>query len=348
MVVTLLSLRLQKRRLLNVKIVLGNDFDSNDVKQRREIMYKEHVITAVLPGYNEANHVAKVIQTMPAFVDNVVVVDDCSEDATVEVANGAGDARLTVLSTPHNQGVGGAMLVGYQRALELNSGIVVKMDADGQMDPAYLSSLLDAIIEQGYDYAKGNRFLAGESLAQMPTHRLLGNVALTFLTKLASGYWHIFDPQNGYTAIKVGALKVLDLNMIHKRFFFENDMLVHLNYFGFRVKDVAMPAQYGDEHSHLNLFGIGVTFPILLLRRFVRRIYQKYVLRDFSPIALFLFLGVLLFGWGAGFGIYLWIRAIVTGVPTPTGTIMLSLLPLIFGFQLLLQAIVLDIQETPK
>lgn len=311
-------------------------------------MYKDHRITTVVPAYNESRHIAQVIQTMPDYVDRVIVVDDCSRDDTLESAVATADPRLTALKTPQNQGVGGAMVLGYRHALELGAEIIVKMDADGQMDPAYLSHLLDALINDGYDYSKGNRFLAGESLATMPKHRIFGNVMLTFLTKLASGYWHIFDPQNGYTAIKADALSILDLSRIHKRFFFENDMLVHLNYFGRRVKDVAIPARYGEEESHLNVVGISFTFPLLLIRRFLRRIYQKYILRDFSPIALFLFLGTLLFGWGMGFGIYLWVRGAMTGVATPTGTIMLSLLPLILGFQLLLQAIVLDIQETPR
>jgi hypothetical protein len=222
------------------------------------------------------------------------------------------------------------------------------MDGDGQMDPTYLSSLLDAIIDQGYDYAKGNRFLASESLSIMPRHRLFGNIVLTFLTKMASGYWHIFDPQNGYTAIRAGALGVLDLNALHKRYFFENDMLVHLNFFGFRVKDVAIPARYGDEESDLNVLKVGTTFPLLLVRRYFHRIYQKYVLRDFSPIALFLFLGLLLFSWGTLFGVYLWVKTALSGVATPTGTIMLAVLPLVLGFQLLLEAVVLDVQETPK
>lgn len=311
-------------------------------------MYKGHNVTTVVPAYNEARHVGQVIQTMPAFVDRIIVVDDCSNDDTMAVATGIGDARVVALRAPENQGVGGAMVIGYRHALELGSDLIVKMDADAQMLPEYLSHLLDALVDDGYDYAKGNRFLAGSSLVFMPKHRLFGNIVLTFLTKLASGYWHIFDPQNGYTAIKVTALGLLDLDRLHRRFFFENDMLVHLNFFSLRVKDVGIPARYGDEKSHLNLMGITLTFPLLLIRRFGRRIYEKYILRDFSPIALFLLLGILLFGWGFGFGIYLWVHTMITGVPTLTGTIMLSLLPLILGFQLLLQAIVLDIQETPR
>lgn len=311
-------------------------------------MYNGHRITTVIPAHDEARHIGQVINTMPELVDHVIVVDDCSQDDTSQVALSCGDPRLIILQTPNNLGVGGAMVLGYRKAVELGSDVIVKMDGDGQMPPEYLPSLLDAIVGQDYDYAKGNRFLASESLAFMPRHRLLGNIGLTFMTKLASGYWNIFDPQNGYTAIKASTLRLLNLDAIHKRFFFENDMLIHLNFFGCRVKDIPIPARYGEEKSDLSLFKVGVTFPLLLLRRFFYRVYQKYVLRDFSPIALFLFLGLILFGWGALFGVYLWFESQLTGHLTPTGTIMLSLLPLILGFQLLLQAIVLDIQETPK
>jgi glycosyltransferase involved in cell wall biosynthesis len=311
-------------------------------------MYKGHRITTVLPAHNEARHIGDVIEAMPEFVDSIIVVDDCSQDDTFEIASRLKDDRVVALKTASNQGVGGAVILGYSKGLEMNSDILVKMDGDGQMDPAYLSSLLDCLIEHNYDYAKGNRFLAGESLSFMPKHRLFGNIVLTFMTKLASGYWNIFDPQNGYTAIKATALRHLNLDAVHKRFFFENDMLIHLNFFGLRVRDVSIPARYGEEVSDLNPFKISVTFPLLLFRRFFYRVYQKYVLRDFSPIALFLFLGLLLFGWGMLFGIYLWVESQFTHSLTPTGTIMLSLLPLILGFQLLLQAIVLDIQETPK
>lgn len=311
-------------------------------------MYKGHRITTVLPAYDEASHIGQVINTLPEFVDHIIVVDDCSTDGTREVVLANGDSRLLALTTGQNQGVGGATILGYRKAIELRSDIIIKMDGDGQMDPAYLGYLIDPLVDNGYDYAKGNRFLASESLAAMPKHRLIGNMVLTFLTKMASGYWHIFDPQNGYTAIKSEVLCVLDLNVVHKRYFFENDMLVQLNLFGFRVKDVAIPARYGSEKSKLDVINVSSTFPFLLLRRYFRRIYQRYVLRDFSPIALFLFLGLILFFWGVGFGIYLWIESALTGIATPTGTIMLALLPLILGFQLLLQAIVLDIQETPR
>ena len=311
-------------------------------------MYRNLRITTVIPAHNEGRHIARVVESMPECVDHIVVVDDCSVDETSDVVVATGDRRLITLKTDFNQGVGGATMAGYRKALEMESDIVAKMDGDGQMAPEYLLVLLNALIDEGYDYAKGNRFLAAESLAYMPRHRLFGNIVLTFMTKLASGYWHVFDPQNGYTAIKADALRALDFDSIHKRFFFENDMLVHLNLSNRRVKDVAIPAKYGEEESDLNPFKVSMTFPLLLLRRFFRRFYEKYLLRDFSPIALFFFAGLILFGWGVLFGIYLWIETAITRLPTPTGTIMFSVLPLILGFQLLLQAIVLDIQQTPK
>ena len=311
-------------------------------------MYKDHRIAVVVPAYNEARHIAQVVAEIPAYVDYILVVDDCSVDETSAVVESRKEAPVVILRTPKNLGVGGATMLGYEKALALECDIAVKMDGDGQMSSEHLHLLLDAIVEQGYAYAKGNRFLAGESLASMPRHRLFGNVILTFLNKLASGYWHVFDPQNGYTAISADALRLLDFRSIDRRYFFENDMLIALNFHNARVADVAIPARYGDERSRLNPFGAAIKFPFLFLPRFWRRIYQKYVLRDFSPIALFLFLGLLLCAWGVGFGAYHWILSVMTNHVASTGTVMLAVLPLILGFQLILQAIVLDIQQTPK
>lgn len=311
-------------------------------------MYKDRRIAVVVPAYNEARLVGQVIRTMPDFIDHVIAVDDCSTDDTFEVINAFDKRRVLAVRTSQNQGVGGATLLGYEHALKLSADIIVKMDGDGQMQPDYIHALLDVLIEHNYDYAKGNRFLASASLRQMPRHRLFGNVILTFANKVASGYWHVFDPQNGYTAITAETLRRLDLTSVHKRYFFENDMLIALNFNNARVRDVPIPARYGNEKSDLSPFKAGVTFPFLFIPRFWRRIYQKYVLRDFSPIALFLFVGLLLLIWGAGFGAYHWIKSVVTGHVTPTGTVMLSVLPLILGFQLILEAIVLDIREAPR
>jgi glycosyltransferase involved in cell wall biosynthesis len=311
-------------------------------------VYQDRVVHVVVPAYNEAEHIGVVVRTMPSFVDRIIVVDDCSTDATARVAESCGDPRMTLLRTPHNLGVGGATVLGYHHALEAGAEIVVKMDGDGQMPPDALPELLDAIVDRDADYAKGNRFLRRELVHRMPLERIVGNVVLTFLTKLASGYWHVFDPQNGYTAVRATALRVLPLDRLHPRFFFENDMLVRLNLHDFRVVDVPMPPVYNGGASHLSIPAVMSTFPLLLVRRFFHRVVEKYVVRDFSPIALFLFMGLASLAFGIVLGGYLWARGFATGLPTPTGSIIIVLLALVVGFQLCLQAIVLDIQATPR
>jgi hypothetical protein len=182
----------------------------------------------------------------------------------------------------------------------------------------------------------------------MPALRLIGNYGLTFLTKLSSGYWHVFDPQNGYVSIKNDALAMIDLDHLAKRYFFENDMLVHLNIFGVRVKDVPIPARYGQEHSSMKVSSVLFTFPWYLFKRFWYRVYQKHILRNFSPIALLWVSGIPLFVWGFLFGAFTWTKSILLNQVATTGTVMISVLPLLMGFQLILEAIILEIQESPK
>jgi glycosyltransferase involved in cell wall biosynthesis len=302
----------------------------------------------VIPAYNVERSIRKVVEGIPDWVDRIIIVDDASLDGTLREARSVVSDRVIVLHHDVNQGVGGATLTGFRRALDEGVKIAVKMDGDGQMDPAHLPVLLDAVTIQGYDYAKGNRFLHSSELSAMPRHRLFGNFVLTFLTKLTSGYWNVFDPQNGYVAIRREPLAQLDFSRIAKRYFFENDILIHLNILGFRVKDVAIPAVYGDERSSMKISRIMGSFPVYLFRRYWYRIYQKYVLRDFSPVALFLFLGLPFFFWGVGFGFYTWWRSWAFGEIATTGTVMLSVLPFLVGFELILQAVILDIQSTPK
>jgi len=311
-------------------------------------MYKTKKVSVVIPAYNVAPHILDVLKTIPEFVDETIVVDDCGSDGTTRILTQLVDPRVTIIKHEVNQGVGGAMVTGFKRALKGGADVVVKMDGDGQMDPSYVSSLLDPLIDDGYAYAKGNRFLDNIRLKEMPTLRLIGNYGLTFLTKLASGYWHVFDPQNGFIAIKAEALKWIDLDHLAKRYFFENDMLVHLNIFRFRVKDVSIPARYGEEKSSMSISEVMVTFPIYLWRRFWYRIYQKDVLRDFSPIALFWVAGLALFTWGFVFGAYTWGKSTLLHQLASTGTVMLSVLPLVIGFELILQAIILEIKESPR
>ncbi len=311
-------------------------------------MYQGRRVAAVVPAYNEARHIAEVVCRMPQWIDDIVVVDDCSDDDTARVAAEVGDARVQVIRNPQRQGVGGATVVGWRQALAAGADIAVKVDGDGQMAPERIGDLLAPLVEQGYAYAKGNRFLDTVALRQMPPVRLLGNFLLTFLTKLASGYWSIFDPQNGFVAITADAMRRLDLDRLTRDFFFENDVLIHLNIHNCRVKDVAMPAQYGSEESKLRIERVLFTFPWSLFKGFWFRVYEKYVVRDFSAIGVFWCAGVPLLAWGVAFGLYTWAKSIATGHVSTTGTVMLSVLPFLVGFQLVLQAIILEIRESPR
>ena len=311
-------------------------------------MYKGRRVAVVIPAFNVAPHIAAVIGGVPDFVDDVVVVDDAARDDTARIVEGLRDARVTLVRHAVNQGVGAAMVTGFRLALERGADVVVKMDGDGQMDPAQLPALLEPIVFEGYAYAKGNRFLDEDSLRAMPKVRLVGSFVLTFLSKLASGYWHVFDPVNGYLAIDSAMLRRIPLQRIAQRHFFESDMLIHLNVFRARVKDVPMPARYGDEESTLRVSRVLVTFPLFLVKGFWYRVYERHVLREFSPVAVFWILGSMLLAWGTVFGAATWLVSIWLDRAATTGTVMLSVLPFILGFQLVLQAILTEIQESPR
>jgi glycosyltransferase involved in cell wall biosynthesis len=311
-------------------------------------VYRDQRIVVAIPAYRAEATIAEVVRSLPAFVDTIIVVDDASPDRGFEVASALDEPRLVILRHGKNRGVGGAMCTAYEKALELGCDIVVKMDADGQMDPERLGDLLDAMLDGNFDYAKGNRFLHRGALASMPRHRLLGSLALTFLTKMASGYWHIYDPQNGFVACRSKVLERLELARIANDYFFENDMLVHLNVLGARVIDVPLPARYANEVSSMRISRILFSFPGRLFCRYWWRIYERYTLRDFSPIVPFLVSGILLCTWAVIFGAWAWFRSWQTGVVASTGTVMLTALPLILGFELLLHAMLLDIYSTPR
>jgi dolichol-phosphate mannosyltransferase len=311
-------------------------------------MYQGRSIFVVIPAYNVADHIAQVVKGIPESVDRIIVVDDRSTDETLEVLGGIPDSRLIVRSHTANKGVGGAMVTGFRVALEEGASVVVKMDGDGQMDPGQLAALLDPIVKDGYAYAKGNRFLSEDQLRSMPKVRLIGTFILTFLTKLVSGYWHIFDPVNGFVAIDAAMLRRLPLNRIARRYFFETDMLIQLNIFRARVKDVDIPARYGDERSSMGLMQVMATFPLYLVQRFWYRLYYRHILREFSTVAVFWVAGLALSSWGVAFGAIVWVHSTFVGPAATTGTVMLSALPLILGFQLILQAISIEIQDSPR
>ena len=312
-------------------------------------MYRGQRVCVVIPCYNVAPHIAGVLSAVPDYVDQVVAVDDGSRDETLKTLEAAADTRLEVVRHERNRGVGAAMRSGLARGAQGGADVLVKVDGDGQMDLAELSKLLDALVDDPRaGYAKGNRLFDQKALSKMPRVRFVGNFALTFLTKLASGYWYVVDPQNGYLAIRREVWQLLDPERISDGYFFENDMLVCLNILDVPVKDVPIPARYGDERSYLRVRRVLFPFAFLLIRRTFYRVWAKYMLRDFSPIALFLLTGLPLFIWGVVFGAYQWWSHFQQGIVTPTGTVIVAVVPLILGFQLLLQALVLDIQNSPR
>ncbi|WP_255191622.1 glycosyltransferase [Natronobeatus ordinarius] len=218
--------------------------------------------------------------------------DAVAEDPDEAVADGGLDARTVMpIQNERNRGVGGTITVGYQHALEDGIDVTAVMAGDGQMDPDYLDRLLDPLVEGRAEYAKGNR-LYGRDRSAMSSWRLFGNLLLSYLTKISSGYWRMMDPQNGYTAISLEALERIDLEGLYTDYGFSNDLLVALNTQGFRVADVSMPAVYGDERSHIQYRSFVPNLSWLLLRRFVHRLYVRYLLLDFHPLALMYALGV--------------------------------------------------------
>jgi dolichol-phosphate mannosyltransferase len=305
-------------------------------------------VAVIIPTYQAAGTIEKVLGGIPEWVDAIYVVDDASPDDAGAKVRAVADPRVRLLVHDVNRGVGGAMVTGYRRALDAGMDICVKMDADDQMDPSHLPALIEPLVAGRADYTKGNRFHHSQTLHRMPLVRKIGNSGLSFLIKAASGQWHIFDPTNGYTALHRTALGALDLDQVHPRYFFESSMLIRLRQLGAVVEDVPMPARYGDESSHLSIVRTLVEFPWLLLRQGLRRVLWQYFIADFNVVSLFLVSGVPLIAYGLIFGIYHWIDSYRQNVFTPTGTVMLAVLPLILGFQLLLQALVLDIQSVPR
>ena len=311
-------------------------------------MYKDRKIVVVVPAHNEEGFIGGVIETMPDFVDAIVVVDDCSSDRTAERAIAQRDRRVHVVHTEKQTGVGGATKLGYVEALSQAADVIVKMDGDGQMPPELLAPLIDPLIEGGYSYSKGNRLSAGRPWAGMPRGRLVGNVLLGLMSKFASGYWNVADPQNGFTAITREALQRVDLDAVSQGFFFEDDMLIQLNVARARVKDVPMPAKYGSEVSDIRVSRVAFTFPWLFLRGFWHRLFRKYVVMNFSPMAVFFCLGTLLFSGGALGGIVLWIKSSISRTAASGAAVVLVLLPIVLGFLLLLHAVVLDARDVPQ
>lgn len=307
-------------------------------------------ISMVIPAYRTANVINSVLIKIPKYIDEILVVNDYSPDDLSEVVEESSkhDPRIKLINLDRNIGVGGATIVGYLEALKNKADIIVKVDSDNQMDLDYLPAILEPLVTNRADYIKGNRFMYLQNRKEMPPIRRMGNIALSILSKIASGYWNIFDCTNGYTAVWSDVVRKLPLDVIHKRYFFETSMLIELGLLNAVVKDVFVPANYKNHQSSLSEIDTFFKFPRLLLKAIFKRILLKYFYRDFTAFSVFLIFGLVLSIFGTVFGIAMWIRSAVTGIPATTGTVMIAALPFLVGWQFLMQSVVIDIQNVPK
>ncbi len=306
-------------------------------------------VAVVIPAYKVKAHLLKVISKVGPEVERIYVVDDaCPEGSGKCVQKECSDPRVTVLFHESNQGVGGATLTGFLRAWKDGAHIAVKLDGDEQMDPSLIPVLVRPITEGKADYSKGNRFFSPEFLSKMPSLRLLGNSALSFISKISSGYWRVMDPTNGFLAIETRLLGVLPVDKIDRTYFFESDMLFRLNTVRAVVADVPMRAVYGSETSNLKIWRILIPFTYKHMRCFLKRILYNYVLRDFNLGSVQGFAGVGLTAFGMAFGAAAWRTNADLGRVSPVGTVMVAALPVLVGIQLLLSAINYDILSEPR
>ena len=306
-------------------------------------------IAVVVPCFRVSGQVMDVLRRLGPEVARAFVVDDACPERTGElVSRECNDPRVTVIRHDKNRGVGGATMTGYRAALAEDIDIVVKVDGDGQMDPAFIPTLVRAIAAGRADYAKGNRFYDLELLRGMPRMRLFGNAMLSLVNKVASGYWDVMDPTNGYTAIHRKALAMLPLDKLDERYFFESDMLFRLSTIRAVVRDVPMAARYDGEPSSLRIGRVAVSFPIKYLRAAFKRLFYSYYLRDFNAASMQFLIAVVLGVAGVTFGTMKWIESDLTGIPATPGTVMLAALPTLVAIQLLLSALHYDIGNVPR
>lgn len=305
-------------------------------------------IAVVIPTYKARNHILGVIDEIGPEVARIYVVDDCCpDDSGNYVTANCQDERVSVIKHTENQGVGGAVMTAYKAAIKDGMSILVKIDSDGQMDPALIMDFVAPIANGEADYTKGNRFFDLEKVRSMPTVRLFGNAVLSLMCKLSSGYWNLFDPTNGYTAIHADVARHLPFDKISRRYFFETDILFRLNTLRAVVVDVPMDAKYGDEVSNLKISKIIGGFFAKHVRNFLKRIFYNYYLRDMSLASLELPVGLVLLSFGSIYGGYHWIHSAQVELSTPAGTVMLSALPILAGIQFLLGFIGYDVSAVP-
>ena len=314
------------------------------------INFHKFNLAVVIPAYHVADTIEVVLKELPDYLRHIIVVDDASPDNTSELVEAFAnrDRRIVLVRHAQNQGVGGAMVTGFKKALELGAQVIVKIDGDHQMDPVYIPELVEPLLEGKADYVKGNRFRDFEALGRMPLIRRAGNLGLSFLTKAATGYWNCFDPTNGFFAVRAEILRELHLERIDRRYFFETSMLANLYLLGAFILDVPMPARYRGERSSLSIWRVLGEFPAKLLVTMLRRLLLRYFLFDFSMVSVYLLAGIPLILFGLIFGSVKWIQYYRLGVAAPTGTVILPTLALILGIQILLSAIEIDMNAAPK
>ena len=305
-------------------------------------------IAVAIPCYKVTRHVLEVIQAIGPEVEAIYAVDDACPDGSgrfIEEHNR--DPRVRVLYNPENRGVGGAIVTAYQAAMADGMDIVVKIDGDGQMDPALLPSFVRPLLQGRADYTKGNRFFRPESVQGMPPVRLFGNAMLSFLTKLSCGYWNVMDPTNGYTAVRTSVLAELPLDKLEQRYFFETDMLFRLNTVRAVVKDIPMDSLYADEESNLKVGRVLPEFLKKHISRLWRRYVYNYLVRDFNVGTLYSLSGVLLLLAGTAFGTWHWVSGNFNSHPATSGTVMLAALPVLIGIQSLIAFLHYDVSNVP-
>ena len=308
-------------------------------------------IAVVVPCYNTQEYLATVVQGIPDYINDIVLVDDASSDGTGSVVDQlqSSNERVSAVHLESNRGVGGATLAGFAEACKLGADVIAKMDGDDQMDPQYLPLLIEPLVLGQADYVKGNRFWSVASLAQMPIARRVGNAGLSFLTRMASGYWNMFDPTNGYIGTRPEVIDMLPLRLVHRRYFFESSMLIALGIAGAVVMDIPIHARYGTEESHLKIRRALFEFPIRLTIGLMRRIWYRKIFYSLTMEAILGFFGLILLLAGVVFGAIEFVNySIIRNVPAPTGTVMTSALAILLGFQMIVNAIVLDIQSVPS
>ncbi len=307
-------------------------------------------IAVVVPCFRVENEIENVILSIPGYVRHIIAVNDASPDRTGEILDRlrSRDARVIIVTHRQNQGVGGAMISGFERALELGAEVVVKMDGDGQMSASDIPALVAPLIRGKADYAKGNRFWDFRALRQMPLLRRVGNLGLSFLVKAATGYWNCFDPCNGFLAIRADVLEHIPLHKVHRSYFFETSMLSNLGLLNAVVQDVPLPARYANEVSSLSVRKVLWEFPPRLAVLAGKRLLLKNFLFDFNLESAHLLVGTPMVVAGVIYGGCKWIHYAQVGKAAPTGTVVISALLIILGFQLLLSALGLDLQATPR